>query len=246
MVGGTTPPTAVPIERDRQRLRAQYGDETCLSTRRSVWQPDEHGRDPVVGAVDAVVAERPGRLLEIGCGTGHLARALRGVLPLCQVVVTDQSPRMVELATDSGELPGAVVDATRLPLPDDAVDVVCAMWMLYHVPDLTAALAEARRVLRSGGLFVVATNGDEHLADLLTEAGGQPLRTQLSRENGGSVLLQHFDVVDQVDFSTRAVFPDHAAAQAYLATFAPLLAEQLPPFAGERSYRGASTLFLCR
>ena len=45
----------------------------------------------------------------------------------------------------------AAADATRLPLADASVDVWCAAFVLRNVPDLDAALAEARRVLRPGG-----------------------------------------------------------------------------------------------
>ena len=50
--------------------------------------------------------------------------------------------------------------------------MVAALWMLYHVPDVDRAIAEVRRVLRPGGLFVAVTNGDGHLADLRVECGG--------------------------------------------------------------------------
>ena len=40
--------------------------------------------------------------------------------------------------------------------------------MLYHVPDIALAAAEARRVLRPGGVFVAVTNGRAHLAELRT------------------------------------------------------------------------------
>jgi SAM-dependent methyltransferase len=140
-----------------------------------------------------------------------------------------------------------------LPFADASFDVVVAMWMLYHVPDLHAALAQVRRVLRPGGLFVAATNGDGHLADLMAEAGGDQLITQFSSENGNAALAAHFDHVEQAQIATRAVFADHRAAQAYLATFDQQpgekagahagLSQRLPMFEGEREYAGATSVF---
>lgn len=75
---------------------------------------------------------------------------------------------------------------------------------------------------------------------------GDPLTTQFSTENGRAALARHFDDVEQVDLTTQAVFPDYASAQAYLATFDADLAEALPPFAGERGFAGATTVFSCR
>jgi len=124
---------------------------------------------------------------------------------------------MVELARGRG-VDARVADATALPFDDACCDVVAAMWMLYHVPDLDGALAQVRRVLRPGGLFVAVTNGEKHLASLLREAGGEPLSTQFSTQNGRAALETRFDDVGQVDLTTQAVFPDFAGAQAYLAT----------------------------
>lgn len=52
--------------------------------------------------------------------------------------------------------------------------------------------------------------------------------------------------LERSDLSTRAVFPDHASARSYLATFDADLAEALPAFAGEREYAGATSVFTAR
>ena len=138
-------------------------------------------------------------------------------------------------------------DVQQLPFGDAQFDVVAAMWMLYHVPDLDRALAEIRRVLRPGGLFVAVTNGDgpPRRAAGGRRAGG-PVITGFSTQNGAERLEQHFERVTREDIATRAVFPDHAAAVAYLATTDEGLAAGLPPFEGSREYAGATTVFLAR
>jgi SAM-dependent methyltransferase len=49
---------------------------------------------------------------------------------------------------------------------DDAVDRVLAPHMLYHCPDIPAAVEELRRVLRPGGTLIAVTNEPFHLQEL--------------------------------------------------------------------------------
>ena len=105
-----------------------------------------------------------------------------------------------------------------------------------------------RRVASSGpaGQLAVATNGDRHLAELLREAGGEPLVTQFSSENAAEALGRHFRHVTQRDIETRATFPDHASAVAYLATFSEELAAGLSWFEGPRQYVGCTSILTAR
>lgn len=99
---------------------------------------------------------RPGdTVLDVGCGTGDLAFdcAAQGARA---VIGVDFAEPMLEIARAKarerqGRVSFAAADATRLPLADASVDVWCAAFVLRNIPDLDAALAEARRVLRPGG-----------------------------------------------------------------------------------------------
>lgn len=230
---------------DARFVTEQYRTEARLEIRRSVWRDSADGRNPADRAADAIRREEPGRVLEVGCGGGQFAARVAAENPAARVLATDRSARFVELASDRGVVAQAA-DVQNLPFEDAAFDVVAAMWMLYHVPDLDRGFAEVRRVLRPGGLFVAVTNGDEHVADLRRDAGGGPVVTTFSSENGEAALLGHFGLVEREDIATRAVFADHAAATAYLATTDQALADGLPPFQGARTYAGATTVFLGR
>jgi ubiquinone/menaquinone biosynthesis C-methylase UbiE len=226
-------------------VRAQYASEGNLETRRSVWQPTLDGRDPTAIAARAISDARPSTILEVGCGTGAFAERLVAENPRAVVLATDPSERFVELTRERG-VDASAADIQDLPFADASYDAVAAMWMLYHVADLDRGLREVRRVLRPGGLFVAVTNGDEHTAGLRRDAGGEALVTSFSSENGEQSLLRHFEIVEREDLSTRAVFPDHAAAVAYLATLQDGFDWRLPPFDGPREYAGHVTVFTCR
>jgi SAM-dependent methyltransferase len=235
---------------DQDVVRAQYADEANLETRRAVWGPGPSGVDPLDLVVDAVRSALPARrampdVLEVGCGTGVFAARLVEELPGIALLAVDQSPRLVELTRERG-VPAQVQDVQHLLAPDASYDVVLALWMLYHVPDLDRGLAEVRRVLRPGGRFVAVTNGDEHVAQLRRDAGGDAVLTSFSSENGEAALRRHFDGVARQDVETRAVFPDREAALAYLGSSQEDIAWSPPEDGWPREYAGHVTIFTAR
>jgi SAM-dependent methyltransferase len=233
---------------DPETVRTQYATESNLETRRSVWQPGPTGVDPLDLVVQEVRAALPVNrgmpdVLEVGCGTGVFAARLASELPGVALLAVDQSPGLVELTRERG-VPAQVQDLQQLLAPDAAYDVVLALWMLYHVPDLDRGLAEVRRVLRPGGRFVAVTNGDEHVAELGREAGGEAVLTAFSSENGEESLRRHFDEVTRTDIETRAVFPDRDTALGYLESSQEDVEWSPPEDGWPREYAGHVTLFL--
>jgi SAM-dependent methyltransferase len=112
---------------------------------------------------DRVAASRPGRVLEVSAGTGALTRALAARLSGADVLATDLSPAMLELAARISTPAGVrweQADALALPAGDGTVDVVTSQFGLMFVPDRVAAHREARRVLVEGGRLVVAIWSD--------------------------------------------------------------------------------------
>ncbi len=230
---------------DAAAVRRQYLTEDHLETRSSVWHPTADGRDPNTEALDAVVAERPLRVLEVGSGTGCFSARMKAAMPEARLTAVDQSARFVEMTRARG-VDAREADVQDLPFGDEAFDVVAALWMLYHVPDVHRGLAEIRRVLRPGGLFVAITNGDDHVADLRREAGGEPVVTAFSSQNGEEQLRRHFTEVTRSDLRPRAVFADSDAALAYLRSSDEPVDWQLDASGWPREYAGEVTIFCCR
>ncbi len=100
-------------------------------------------------------------VLDLGCGSGYAARALREADDAGRAYGLDGAPEMVGNArdyTDDPRVSYLVGDFGTLPFADDAVDHVFSMEAFYYAADPVGTLEELRRVLRSGGSFYCAVN----------------------------------------------------------------------------------------
>jgi len=101
------------------------------------------------------------QIVELDCGLAAAAHTLLPALPDARYLGVDSDPE--RLAEAKAQLEGAriapraelrLTPATAIPLEDGAADVVLSIMSLQHLPDLSAVLAEANRVLSSGGRLV--------------------------------------------------------------------------------------------
>jgi SAM-dependent methyltransferase len=101
----------------------------------------------------------PARVLEVGCGTGVLTRILARWPGVGSVVGVDPAASFLDkartLAVDLPNVTFQEADGRRLPFDDATFDTVVFDSVLSHVPGPDGALAEATRVLRSGGCLAV-------------------------------------------------------------------------------------------
>jgi SAM-dependent methyltransferase len=106
---------------------------------------------PAARLVPRVV--RPGQRLvvDIGTGTGALLGAIAATAPGVRIAALDASAGMLRLARGRGGAVSVLGDALALPLANAAADAVLLLYVLFHLPDPSAAVAEATRVLRPGG-----------------------------------------------------------------------------------------------
>ena len=103
----------------------------------------------------------PGRLLDVGCGSGHFLSAAQG--DGWRGVGTDLSHAACVAARTTAAAPIAQAEATALPFRAGALDAVTLVNVLDHTAAARRTLEEAARVLRPGGLLVVRVpNGPVH------------------------------------------------------------------------------------
>jgi demethylmenaquinone methyltransferase/2-methoxy-6-polyprenyl-1,4-benzoquinol methylase len=120
---------------------------------------DKRWRARVVRELDPVLS-RPGAMaLDLCCGTGDLALALRAAFPGARVVGLDFSIQMLVRAADKSRegraLPFVQGDASSVPFCDASFDSVTIAFGLRNLSSVEAGLAEMRRLLKPGGRAVV-------------------------------------------------------------------------------------------
>ena len=121
---------------------------------------DEVGQAQVVGKLRKALGTEPGvfgRAVEIGAGTGYFTLNLMRAGVIREAVATDISPGMLRALSDSASELGLTVEtrvceASALPFEEASCDLVFGHAVLHHLPDLSGAFREFRRVLRPGGL----------------------------------------------------------------------------------------------
>ncbi len=104
------------------------------------------------------------QILDVGSGAGQLAaHVLKYSDPEARLTCIDLSPEMLRRARSrlkSDRPIYAAADLTRLPFPDGIFDCVTCGFVLEHVPDARAGLAELARVISPGGRMLLMTTED--------------------------------------------------------------------------------------
>jgi SAM-dependent methyltransferase len=108
--------------------------------------------------VNRLASKSVARILEIAAGTGVVTRKMTAGLPAgVSITATDLNQSMLDLAATVGTqrpVEWRQADAMQLPFQDETFDAVVCQFGVMFFPDKARAFAEARRVLRSGGVFI--------------------------------------------------------------------------------------------
>ncbi|WP_421683463.1 malonyl-ACP O-methyltransferase BioC [Stutzerimonas urumqiensis] len=114
----------------------------------------------VGGRLLAGLPERwqPACWLDLGSGTGYFSRALAERFPGSEGLALDIAEGMLRHARPLGGAQGFVAgDAEQLPLRDGCVELIFSSLAVQWCAEFGAVLAEARRTLRPGGVFVFSS-----------------------------------------------------------------------------------------
>ena len=112
----------------------------------------------------------PRVIVDLGCGTGAGAAALRQRFPRARTIAVDLAHSMTRQARRGQRFwrrfDCVCADACALPFAARSVDLIFSNLMLQYCDDPAALFAEVQRVLRPGGLLLFATLGSATLQEL--------------------------------------------------------------------------------
>jgi ubiquinone/menaquinone biosynthesis C-methylase UbiE len=145
--------------------------------------------DPIHAATAALL---DARILDVGAGTGRLARTLLPLSPINGLVVNvEPSRKMLSIGrriTQADHMPWVRAFAVPLPFSSNTFDIVASLEMLEFTPDPQKTLTELVRVLQPGGWLLISnrigreaswilgrTYRRETFAAVLEEAGLQDI-----------------------------------------------------------------------
>jgi demethylmenaquinone methyltransferase/2-methoxy-6-polyprenyl-1,4-benzoquinol methylase len=94
-------------------------------------------------------------LLDLGTGTGDLAREATAQFPRAKVIASDFTHEMMRVGKKISPLNFSTADALNLPFNDLSFDAVISGFLMRNVIDLQKAIEEQYRVLKNGGRIVI-------------------------------------------------------------------------------------------
>ncbi|HTK34091.1 MAG TPA: methyltransferase domain-containing protein [Caulobacteraceae bacterium] len=135
--------------------------------------------EPFARETAARLSGLDGNVLEVAAGTGVLTRELdRALDPKWRITATDLNAPMLDVAArklSSPRITWRQADALALPFADHTFDAVVCQFGIMFYPDKRAGHAEAARVLRSGGQYLVSvweSLSDNPVAEAVHRAAG--------------------------------------------------------------------------
>jgi ubiquinone/menaquinone biosynthesis C-methylase UbiE len=146
-----------------------------------------------------VAALKPARILETAAGTGIVTEALHRALPDSEILATDLNPPMLEEAARRVSAPNVSfrpADAMALPFRDGSFDLVVCQFGIMFFPDKVRGNAEARRVLREGGKYLLVI-WDRLERNLATQVAGTALAELFPGESASFLERVPFRYHDQ-------------------------------------------------
>ena len=167
---------------DRARVRRNFARAAATYEQHDVLQREVQA--DLLGRLDFYL-QAPGRVLDLGAGTGRGSALLKKRYPKAQVIAVDLALPMLRAARANLRLlrpfQRVCAEATQLPLPDHSIDVLHSNLCFQWIDDLPALFGECMRVLKPGGQLAFSSFGPDTLKELRAAWAAVDQRSHVSR-----------------------------------------------------------------
>lgn len=173
------------------------------------------------------------KILEVGCGNGALWSKNIDKIPAgLEITLSDISEGMLKDARESIKdvkfgpiFSFECLDAAHLPYADQSFDLVVANHCLFYCDDVSATIAELRRVLKAGGRLIASTYGRKHMKEIAKLVHDFNPKINLSKvalyerfglDDGDELFADYFDKVTKLKYEDEIYLEDPAPLISYI------------------------------
>ncbi|MCD6039040.1 MAG: bioC [Gammaproteobacteria bacterium] len=158
-----------------------------------------------------LVALKPSRIIEVGCGTGYCTQLLKKRYPTAELSATEDSLAMLDHAKMSApsKIHWLCTSPDALPVGDHTVDLIVGNLILPWCIDLTKVLKEWQRVLRPEGLLMFSSFGPDTLCELAEQTLQLPHFLDMHHLGDALTHTGFADPVLDVDYFTLTYREQH-------------------------------------
>ena len=217
---------------DPEKVKKMYVNKDTLSTRVNIhkYSTNKYGWNNWI--FDKYKLDENINILDIGCGTSDIWIGKEKELPeKINIILSDISPLLIEKAKEklkeNTKFIFQVLDIQNIPFEDKKFDIIIANHMLYHVPNISKALAEVKRVLKNDGTFYATTIGKNHMREIMEIYKKYEQKVKFSYSNelsflldsGKDILSRYFTKIKQKRYSDTLEVADINSIMNYIVSY---------------------------
>ncbi|MFX1574975.1 MAG: class I SAM-dependent methyltransferase [Promethearchaeota archaeon] len=231
----------------KEYAELQYNTHEKLINRMNLWSYGTNPESLHKWIFKKIQLQEHEKVLELGCGIGQLwLENFKDVPSNCSIVLSDFSKNMLEKAKKRVKplklpIQFEIIDAERIPYPNQIFDVVIACHMLYHVPNIERALTSINQVLKPNGRFISTTISQQHMRELkkfLSKFGlyseeQMKLFSEFRNETGRDVLKPFFEELRLYEYVNHLNITSVSPLMRYIESMLPK--EYYPNFQEKKS-----------
>lgn len=172
-------PFPVHLDADEIALSDEYADADPYSVGEAITSPFQKRRiDLTLELMNSVAAkDQTIRILDIGCGEGHITGEIQKAFPKADIHALDYSFSAISKAYRL--FPGilfSVADALKSPYPEGPFDIVVCNNLWEHVSDPLGLLMRMKAVLKPRGFVIISTPSRYHTQNLIRVILGRSVK----------------------------------------------------------------------